>query len=59
MFIPFVVDCFDDEPQCRADTIHVLVHDSLDDCGLACIIQSTVDELVSMSGARAVGYLAA
>ena len=40
IYSPLIVNCFNDEAQCGAYGAHVLLHDSLDDGRLACIVQS-------------------
>lgn len=42
---PFVINRLDDEPQCRADGIDVLVHDPLDNRRLPRIVESPSDNL--------------
>ena len=39
--IPVVLYRLDDEAQCWADTVHVLVHDLLHNGCLSCIVQAT------------------
>ena len=40
--LPFIVDCLDDEAECWADSSHIFSHYSLDNGGLARIIESTI-----------------
>lgn len=39
--LPLVVDSLDDEAQCWTDGVHVLAHDLLDNCSLACIVETS------------------
>jgi hypothetical protein len=38
--VPIVFDSLDDEAKCRADAVHIFVHDLLYDCCLACVVQT-------------------
>lgn len=38
---PLEVNCFDDESQSRADSIDILIHDSLDNSRLSSIVETT------------------
>lgn len=46
--LPFEVDSFDDEAQCRTDSVDVLAHDFLDNCGFACVVKATSSLVPSM-----------
>lgn len=41
-YIPFIVNCLDDESQCWTDSIDILIHDLFNDCRLSGIVKSTV-----------------
>lgn len=38
---PLEVNCFDDESQSRADSIDILIHDSLDNSRLSSVVETT------------------
>jgi hypothetical protein len=40
VLIPIVFYCLDDEAECRADAVHVFIHNLLHDGRLSCIVQS-------------------
>ena len=38
---PFILNGLYDEPKCRADRLHIFMHQFLDNCGFAGIVQTT------------------
>lgn len=45
---PFIINCFNDESQCRADGINVFIHNPLNNRRLARIIETASTESISL-----------
>ena len=41
IYSPFVFNGLYDEPKCWIDRVHILIHQFLDNCGFAGVIQTT------------------
>lgn len=41
-YSPFIINGLNDESKSRADTVHIFIHDPLDDRGFASVIKSTM-----------------
>ena len=56
ILVPFEVDCFDDEAQCRTDSIDILIQDPLHDGRLSRVVKSTFTYL-NVNSRSGSGYL--